>query len=128
MSKNAPEPKSGWRLRVPPLLMKEMYEAEPASTGQEVMSRFHQFVAGKSGKGPGRAPLATGPRPAAPADAVQRAAGSVRPAAIRQPMRIRAVRRFFRDILPVLSRVPGRGANTLPAPTPGLGSKSVQEG
>src|SRR5436190_13020795 len=53
-------PKSGWSLRVPPLLMKLMYPAEPGSTGAVEMSRFHQLVAGRSGSGPGNAPPATG--------------------------------------------------------------------
>src|SRR6476659_385871 len=65
----ASPPKSGWRCRVGP--MNWMYPAEPGSTGADRMSRFHQFVAGKSGNGPGSGPFATGPlvcaRRAAPA-------------------------------------------------------------
>src|SRR5215471_2714148 len=41
--------------------MKAMKAADLRSAGAELTSRFHQLVAGKRGKGPGSAPLATGP-------------------------------------------------------------------
>ena len=47
-------PKSGWSGRVTP--MKLMKFAELGSRGALEMSRFHQFVGGKRGRGPGRVP------------------------------------------------------------------------
>jgi hypothetical protein len=41
---------------VPPLLIKEIKFGEFGSTGQLLMSRFHQLSAGKSGSGCGSAP------------------------------------------------------------------------
>src|SRR5688572_18858683 len=48
-------PKSGWRRRVPPLLMKAMKLAERGSIGAAEMSAFHQLSSGNTGSGPGGA-------------------------------------------------------------------------
>lgn len=52
----ASPPKSGCSRRVPPLLMKLMYELDAGSTGAAEMSTFHQLSAGNSGSGAGSAP------------------------------------------------------------------------
>src|SRR5574341_2219962 len=58
MPKPLPElpPKSGCSRLVPPLLIKAIKFAEFPSTGQLLISRFHQLSDGKSGNGWGRAP------------------------------------------------------------------------
>src|SRR4029453_17547802 len=56
----APPPKSGCSLRVPPLLMNAMKLAELVSTGADVTSVFHQLSAGNSGSGAGSAAPSAG--------------------------------------------------------------------
>src|SRR5260370_36362143 len=90
-------PKSGRRLTEPRRLMKVMKFPELASTGAELMSRFHQLVAGNRGRGPGSGPpwhggplgqvgvwaRATGAHSTAPrANALSRTKGSYSPVAI----------------------------------------------
>src|SRR5260221_4230449 len=69
--------KWGGSRRFPPLLMKEMRAAELESTGAPLTSMFHQLVGGKSGNGPGSAPLATGPVSAAADSAVLATRGAM---------------------------------------------------
>src|SRR5213593_2165040 len=56
--------------------MKAMKAAELESTGPPLTSRFHQLVGGKSGNGPGSAPLAIGPESAASDSAVLATSGA----------------------------------------------------
>src|SRR5712692_3948724 len=76
--------------------MKEMKAAEFESTGADVMSRFHQLSGGKSGKGPGSAPLATGPTSVA-AESPRLAARVAKVSRTRMPVTSRSSRLFFPD-------------------------------
>src|SRR5712692_2075823 len=76
--------------------MKEMKAVEFESTGADVMSRFHQLSGGKRGKGPGNAPLATGPTSVA-AESLRLAASVTRASRTRRPVTSRRCRLLFRD-------------------------------
>src|ERR1700682_6656848 len=82
--------------------------AEPGSTGADWMSRFHQFEGGKSGKGPGRGPLAPGPPPVC---------GSIAAAARKSPKRRRFEKR--RGAMGSLSRAAEKGPKGLLGNHPG---------
>src|SRR5215831_11188637 len=57
---DASPPKSGWRCRALPLLMKAMKLAEDGSTGAAEISVFHQLSDGNSGSGAGGGAPSTG--------------------------------------------------------------------
>src|SRR5438128_10863813 len=60
------------------------------------MSRFHQLSGGKRGKGPGNAPLATGPT-SVTAESLRLAASVARARRTRKPVTSRNARLFFFD-------------------------------
>src|SRR5262249_1078936 len=81
--------------------MNEMYFDELESTGQLLMSRFHQLSAGNSGSGSGSAPLRV--PVIAPADARDAKASSRASAAVRR------INKRRRRIIPAVNSKPHAG-------------------
>src|SRR5437899_7513725 len=72
------------------------------------MSRFHQLSGGKRGKGPGNAPLATGPTPFT-AESLQPAASVTNASRTRKPVTSRKSRFLLVDDKRHLRRLPAVG-------------------